>query len=63
MVTPKRREFIAKFVADIAKAIFAIGLASHFFKEFVPAVRIILVSTFAVLTLVSFITEPAKRGE
>lgn len=51
-LTPKRRDYLSKFFGDLAKAIFAVGFASHFFKEFPPVLRLASWVWFLVLSVV-----------
>lgn len=54
-------EFVAKFLADLAKAIFAVGIASVFFREFPLVARVSLWGSFAILALVSIVIYPNVR--
>jgi len=54
-------EFVAKFLADLAKAIFAVGIASVFFREFPLIARVSLWGSFAVLAVVSIVIHPNRR--
>jgi len=56
-----RREFIARLLADVAKAIFAVGIASVFFREFALPARVVLWTTFGVLALLSIWIHPNER--
>ena len=59
----QKLEFVAKFLADLAKAIFAVGIASAFFREFPLVARVILWGSFAVLALISIVIHPNHRRE
>lgn len=50
----KRQEYISKFLGDLAKTIFAVGLASYFFKEFPILIRSGCVAAFFILLVISF---------
>ncbi len=39
---PKRRALLARTIADFTKAIFAVAVASQFFKEFAHGLRLTL---------------------
>lgn len=58
-----RVEFIAKTITDLGKAIFVVGLASYFFKEFPFLWRV----TISILSIVFIVTGilifPQKGGE
>lgn len=58
-----RREFIAKVIADLGKAIFTIGLASYFFEKFPSVLRIalwLICLTFLIGSI--FIYPEEKKG-
>jgi hypothetical protein len=59
----KRQEYISKFIGDLAKTIFAVGMASSFFKEFPVAIRAGCGVAFLILMLASFWLYPKKEGE
>ncbi len=59
-ITEKRQEFLAKFLSDLAKAIFAVAFASYFFKEFPMTMRIACGILFIMLSIVSFVIHPDK---
>jgi hypothetical protein len=56
-----RREFIAKIIADLGKAIFTIGLASYFFERFSSTLKIILWLACIILFTVSIFIHPTKK--
>jgi hypothetical protein len=56
-----KQEFLAKFLGDLAKAIFTVGIASVFFRDFPLPARIVLWTAFGVLALVSIIIHPHQR--
>src|SRR3989338_3150048 len=58
-----RQEFIAKFLADLDKAIFAVGLASYFFQNFPAWLRVTLCVMFVVLAVLSVVIHPRKEGD
>jgi len=61
---PKRRELLARTFADFAKAIFAVGLASRFFKEFGLRIRIfMLLITFLCLTIALLLQTEEKSHD
>ena len=55
-----QREFIARFVADLAKAIFAVGLASYFFSAFPAWVRLVIGLCFPFFFAVSLVLLPGR---
>ena len=57
-----RLEFVARFLADIDKAIFAVGLASAFFRDFPAWLRVVLGVLFVVLAILSVWIHPDKKG-
>ena len=58
-----RREFIAKILADLGKAMFTIGLASYFFERFSMALKIILWFACIFLLILSIFIHPATKGD
>lgn len=56
----KRQEYISKFLGDLSKTIFAVGLASYLFKEFPIFIRFGCVVAFFILMLISFWLYPDK---
>lgn len=58
-----KREFIAKFLSDLAKTMFAIGIASAFFREFPMQVRIGLWTVFIALCGSSVWMYPERQEE
>ena len=58
----KRQEYVAKFLGDLSKTIFAVGLASYFFKGFSVVVRIGCGVAFLILMVISIISYP-EGGE
>ena len=42
-IKERTQDFIAKYFGDLSKAVFTVGLASHFFKEMPISLRIGLV--------------------
>ena len=53
-----RREFIAKYLADISKAICAVGLASRFFLDLPLGTRFILGIVAMVFFISSVFVQP-----
>jgi hypothetical protein len=60
-ISDKRREFIAKIVADIGKTVLGIGLASYFFERFQWPLRVVLTMLGPGLLLWSIFIEPKER--
>ncbi len=58
-----RRELLARTIADLGKGVFAVGLASRFFKDFDLAIRILLGGAIIVLVVVSLWIQPDKNEE
>jgi hypothetical protein len=56
--TDKRREFIAKNLDDLAKTIFAVGLAGGFFKTFSFEMRVVMAVLCASLLIAGFFVTP-----
>ncbi len=56
-------EFIAKTVTDLGKAIFVVGLASYFFKEFPFFWRFAITILSIIFIFSGVIIYPIKRGE
>ena len=61
-VDAKRQEYICRFMGDLAKAIFAVGLASQLFRNSPLIWRIICGVGFFVLTTYSILGYP-RKGE
>ena len=59
----EKLEFTAKFLADIAKAIFAVGLASSFFRDFPGWLRYEMGVSFVLLAIWSIAIHPDKKGD
>lgn len=62
-VGTKRRELLARTIADFTKAIFAVAVASQFFKEFLPALRWLLAGMIIVGVIVALILQPEETKE
>ena len=62
IISKTRRQFIAKIVADLGKAIFAIGLARYFFEKFSLSVRVLLGIACVILLLGSIFIQPREEG-
>lgn len=58
-----RREFIARYLGDISKAIFTVGLASKLFFEFPTWLRITLIVVSVILFIIALFIQPPKEGE
>jgi len=58
-----REEFIAKFLADLAKGIFVVGLASYFFRDFPDWLKGAMGSLFFLFAFLSIVVHPRKRGD
>jgi len=54
----RRQEYISKFIGDLAKTIFAVGLAGSFFKDFPVPIRIGCGILFLILMSVSIWLHP-----
>ena len=57
----KRRELLARTIADFTKAIFAVAVASQFFKEFSPGVRLTLGAMILIGVLTALVVQPEDR--
>ncbi len=58
----RRREFVARMVTDLGKAILAVALASYFFERFPLWLRGVLPSLGVVFLVVSVFIHPKQRG-
>lgn len=58
----RRREFIAKMIADLGKAIFAVTLASYFFERFHLWLRLGLPAIGMGFLILSVFVYPPERG-
>ena len=56
----KRQEYFSRFIGDIAKAVFAVGLASHLFKDFPFPLRIASGIGFLILAILSIWMHPRE---
>ena len=54
----KRQEYFSKFLGDLAKAVFAVGLASHLFKDFPEPFRMACGIGFVGLIVISLWIHP-----
>ena len=52
---------MARTIADFAKAVFAVGLASQFFKEFGLAVRLLLIGVLILCVVTALWVQPEKE--
>ncbi len=57
----KRRELLAKTVADFTKAVFAIAVASGFFSQFGSWKRILLIIAIAAGVAAALAIEPKEK--
>lgn len=57
----KRREWLARTIADFTKAIFAVAGASQFLKEFTPGVRIALGVMMRVSVVTALFVQPEEN--
>lgn len=57
----KRQEYICRFFGDLAKAIFAVGLASQLFRGSSVVWRIIVGISFLTLTTYSILGYPREK--
>ena len=57
-----RREFIARYLADISKAICVVGLASKFFLDLPLGARIVLGLSGMLLFILAIVVQPEKEG-
>ena len=62
IIDQARREFIAKYLGDISKTIFAVGLASKLFFEFPTWLRITLIMASVTLFIIALFIQPPKEG-
>ena len=58
-----RREYIARQVGDLGKAILTVGLASYFFEKFPLPVRISLTCISLAFLIAGVFIQPRKKGE
>ena len=56
----KRQEYFGRFLGDLAKAVFAVGLASHLFKDFPALLRIVCGVGFLLLAILSVWMHPRE---
>ncbi len=56
-----RREFMARYLADVSKAIFAVALASKFFIDLINWMRILLPVAGLAFFVIAFLMQP--KGE
>ena len=61
IIERKRREFVARYLADISKAIFAVALASKLFIDLAQWLRITLPILGFTLFIIAFFIQP--KGE
>ena len=62
IIDEARREFIAKNIADLGKAILTVGFASYFFERLPALLRIGFSMLGALLVIVSIFIHPRKGG-
>jgi len=58
-----RREYIARQVGDLGKAILTVGLASYFFEKFPMGARIGLTCSSLVFLVMGVFIQPRKKGD
>ena len=58
-----RLEYLSKYVGDIGKAIFAVGLASIFFIQMSIWIRASLGIGFLICLIAGFFLQPPKNGD
>ena len=56
-----RREFMARYLADLSKAVFAVALASKFFFELSVPLRIILPIAGLIFFTIAFFIHPGGK--
>lgn len=61
--TPRHRDFLARSLMDFAKAMFAVGLASYFFREFPVTLRIGCAISLIALFVGSLAPYPTRKPE
>ena len=59
----KRRELLARTIADLTKAVFAVGLASQFFKEFSWVIRALLGLSLFVGVAIALWVQPEEEDD
>ncbi len=60
-MSEERREFTARYLADISKMMFALALASKLFLDLRPELRIGLPTLGAALFVIAYFLCPIKR--
>ena len=63
IIEHSRREYIARQVGDLGKAILTVGLASYFFEKFPLGVRISLSCSGVIFLVMGVFIQPRKQGE
>jgi len=61
MFGSRRRELLARTIADFTKAIFAVAVASQFFKEFSREIRLLLGLAILVGVVTALFIQPEDR--
>ena len=56
-----RREFMARYLADLSKAVFAVALASKFFFDLTIPLRIILPIAGLIFFAIAFFIQPGGK--
>ena len=56
-----KREFMARYLADLSKAVFAVTLASKFFFELSVPLRILLPVAGIVFFIIAFFIHPGGK--
>lgn len=62
IIDQARREFIAKNIADLGKAILTVGFASYFFERFVMWIRVGFAIAGILFFIASIFIHPRKGG-
>ena len=62
-MSEERREFTARYLADLSKAIFAVALASKFFLDLRPELRIALPILGCLFFMAAYFLCPTKRRD
>ena len=59
----KRRELLARTIADFTKAIFAVAVASQFFKEFSVMLRWGLGGLILIGVVTALVVQPEEKND
>ncbi len=63
IINDARREYLSKYVGDVGKTIFAVGLASNFFIQMPVWTRVSLGIGFLICLIAGFFLQPPKNGD